>query len=295
MAAELPESSLTLRQFLDRAIEINHRCPPLSPGGAEQLPHYSKWHSNADRLAALEPVIRDLEPSGILARHPLHRLAPSLRHCERPIELVSSTTQKALLQLHRVVNVQATSGIPPDQWNTIGRARNLVDYLKFAAPLVQHGNLGLVDPASERSVQFVAGASRNREAQQTVETARRSTTAWHDDFSPADLQTALQQQTRAWQRRPCTWISIAWWRLRRVLHAHYNFKAHAVRPSWVQVLTALKRAGVRGGRSRRPGDSVCPSRLPHRNVAGCLSAPGRRFRLCSPRLPNGCEASTRSW
>jgi predicted DNA-binding WGR domain protein len=188
----------------------------------------------------LESAIRDLEPSGILARHPLHRLAPSLRHCDRPIELVSSTTRQAIHHLDRLVQCRATAGISPDSWNTVESARCLLDYMKLATQLVRHGNLDLVDPTSAPSKQFAAAIAKIRDSEQALEMARQATTAWRQKLSASDVQTALEQ-ARSWQGRFLAWMSPGWWRLRRVLRRSYDFKSHAVRPSWVQVLAALER------------------------------------------------------
>jgi hypothetical protein len=68
--------------------------------------------------------------------------------------------------------------------------------------------------------------------------AQQATTKWRSKLSAEDTHTALEQ-ARAWQGKLFAWLSPAWWRLRKVLNEAYDFKAHAVRPTWTQVLLAL--------------------------------------------------------
>ena len=60
-------------------------------------------------------------------------------------------------------------------------------------------------------------------------------------WNAADTQAALVQ-ARAVSGPPLGWFSPTWWRLRRLLNERYNFAAHAVVPSWTQILGELESA-----------------------------------------------------
>ncbi len=130
------------------------------------------------------------------------------------------------------------SGIPPDQWSSICTARRLIDYARRALPLSVGGNLSIVESSSDRARQFVAAIQRIAETDRALERAVAQTSNWRTKLSPADLATALTQ-AQSWNGRFLAWLSPGWWRLRSALRKSYDFKAHVVRPTWVQILTAL--------------------------------------------------------
>ena len=75
---------------------------------------------------------------------------------------------------------------------------------------------------------------------EALNTARQSTTAWRNKLPAGDVPLAIEQ-VRQWEGKLFSWLSPAWWRMRGVLRRSYNFDSHAVRPTWTQILTALKR------------------------------------------------------
>jgi len=241
MEAATPEiADVSVRQFLDRCVELSSQLPTLSAAEMEGLPLDREWRPHAERLAALDQAIRGLEPSGILARHPLRRLLPSLAACDRPMEHVATLSQQALRAHQDLVKVLQSSGIPSDQWKTLRQLRELVDYMHQASKLASQGNLSLVDQSSPRAQEFRAAAEKVRQAEGSLATARESTTGWREKLSKGDVQTAIDRVGQ-WDGKVFAWLSLDWWRMRSVLARRYAFESHAVRPSWLQVLAALQR------------------------------------------------------
>jgi predicted DNA-binding WGR domain protein len=239
MAGELPGTDLPVRQFLDHAIDLAASRPPLTAEELEGVPRYSDWWPHAARLARLELAIRDFEPDGILARHPLRRLSPALAGDDRPIERVAEGARQALAALDALEREMAASGLPAAAWSAPGRLAPLLAYGRLAEPLVREGNLALAEPRTERSRRFAEAGKRVGEAAAKLAKARPAAGGWREKLLPADLATALVQ-ARAFEGKALAWLSPAWWRLRGALGRRYDFAAHAVRPGWTAVLAALE-------------------------------------------------------
>lgn len=238
MENKADEAGLPLRRFLDRCVQLSGSRPELTPELCERLPTYDQWWSNREQLAGLDASLRDLAPSGILARHPLRRLKPELANAERPLEAVGGAIGRASDHLQQLFALLAQCGISADQWSSLRRAGELIGYAQLVAKLARNGNLALTDPATGRAREFERAAAQLRQLEERLSLAQKSTTRWRRKLAADDVKAALEQ-ARAWQGKVFAWLSPAWWRLRHVLNEAYDFKGHVVRPTWTQVLEAL--------------------------------------------------------
>lgn len=240
MRSELPDIQLSRRQFVDRCIELEKIRPSLTPEVAERLPAYPEWWRHADKLHGLSAMLEDLAPDGIFAHHPLRRLSAAVTEAERPIELARLAAQAALLHLQRLTDLLESVQIPPDAWRSLSDVQQLLAYAHGASRLVGQGNLNLTQSTSAPSRQLDEALAQIRRAEATLAAAQTSTVAWRQKLPAAELINALDQ-ARQWQVKRFAWLSPGWWHLRSVLRRHYDFAAHAVKPTWVQVLTNLQK------------------------------------------------------
>jgi hypothetical protein len=238
MESEAASAGLPLRRLLARGVHLAGCRPPLTPELAERLPTYDLWWTHREQLAGLDLTLRDLEPSGILARHPLRRLKPELASADRPLEIVTTAVQQAEENLQQAVRLLGQCGIPANQWNSLLRAEAVLDYARRIAPLARHGNLALADSGTQRARDFSQALAQLENLEAQLASARQATTRWRRKLPVEDVHTALEQAC-AWQGQAFAWLSPAWWRLRKVLRTSYDFRGHAVRPTWTQVLQAL--------------------------------------------------------
>lgn len=232
-------AALAPRRLLDRCLALRPALIEQAVEELERFPQYAAWKQHQAQLTALDPIIRDLQPDGVIARHPLRLLSPQLAGQERPVELVRSRGEQSILLLDRLLSLLQKSGVPAEQWSTLRRADTLVDYAKRVEPLTRSGNLALTDSGSERAQSFAAALANYRLSEQAVHSAQQSTHVWRTKLSLDDVVTALGQ-ARQWEGKLLAWLNPAWWRLRSVLHRHYDFSSHTIRPSWTQVLSALQ-------------------------------------------------------
>ena len=240
MEEEFQPAGLPARKLLDRCLSLAEHRPTLTPEEAERLPYYVAWWPYQDQLAALDANLRDLCSDGVLARHPLRLLSPHLAEAERPMEAVAGGAKRGAVHLDSLLAALQKCGIPADQWNSLARARELVEYAQRVEPVARDGNFSLTDERSERAAQFAQASAEVAKADASLAAAKQAAAAWQAKLTLADLATALEQ-VRGWEGRFFAWLSPSWWRMRSVLNRSYNFRAHAVQPTWTQILTLLQR------------------------------------------------------
>jgi DNA polymerase III delta prime subunit len=230
---------LSVRQLVERCVELRDQRPELTALEKERLPRYATWWQHRERIEALARSVREIRADGVLARHPLHLLAPRVAQAEHPLELVSTAAQAAQGHLARLDETLSRSGIPRDQWQTLTQARQLIDYAQEVLPVARAGKLALLEAQSAAAGEFLKAVRKLRRQEATLARAREATKAWREKL-PADEVTAALDQARTLEQRHFAWLSPGWWRLRRILNRAYDFQTHVVRPRWSQVLAALQ-------------------------------------------------------
>jgi hypothetical protein len=239
MTAEHARAGLTARRLLDRCLEMREQRRRVSPEEAERLPCYASWWSNRETLAGLEPMLRELRPDGVLARHPLRWLSPGLATAGRPAETVAGGIERMRELLVELDRVMRDSGVPVAFWPNLSQVRQIIDYARQVEPIARHGNLSLLTAASTRSKRFARALTQVKVSEAAWRAALERNVNWQVKLAPADLAAALAQ-ARRWEGQLLAMLSPGWWRLRGLLNRIYHFGGHAVRPTWTQILTALE-------------------------------------------------------
>lgn len=272
--------SLAARRLLDRCLRLRDDRPEVSPEEAERLPPYGDWFEHRETLAGLEPIVRDLEPTGVWARHPLRLLSPRVADSERPMEFVGQSAKQALALLDRVLAGPAllpvANGESKEQATdksarptTIAVLTTLLDYARRFEAWARQENLSLFDPRRKRAKLFASELRRLEAAEQDLQLARQATTHWRPNakLSAADAQAAFDLAQRS-EQRWFAFLSPSWWRLRGVLNRSYDFTAHTIRPTWSVVLGALVKEHVaQAARDRVAQQTTAEFRLDGEPVA----------------------------
>jgi hypothetical protein len=231
-------TAVTVRQLIQRCVELRGDLPELSPIQREQLPPYAQWWQHRQQLAGLEVEVREFQNDGILARHPLAILSPRVAQMDRPLHSIAQAVQTAEQLIPRVIETLAKSEVDRSNWETLGAARWLVSYAAGALPLAETGQMVLLDKTSDRVQAFSRELQKLRSRQKLLERANEATGGWIEKLPPDALRIAWQQ-AQQFERQWFPWLRPAWWRLRAILKRLYRFEDHLVRPSWTQILTAL--------------------------------------------------------
>ncbi len=227
-----------LRQFLDRCVELAPSLPVLSPEISERLPVYREWWERREQLAGIGRALIELQPEGVLARHPLRRLKPELATSERPLDTVRTASSQATEHLNRLRKVIANGRFTATAWRDLGRGAQFVEYMQRIKPLASHGNLALLDSKTPRARDFERAIAQLQQLEHSFAASQAATVRWKRKLPSDDLPSALAQ-ARQWEGKTFAWLSLGWWRLRRILNESYDFKSHTIRPTWTFVLELL--------------------------------------------------------
>lgn len=231
---------MRLREFLSRNLEIAEQAPQLSPVEQERLPDYAAWECHREALERLELVVRDVQPDGILANHPLRWLGTGLVEQERPIELVTQKLTQGEAALANLIRVIRASHLDTSHCKTLQAVQRVVDYASQVAPLTRLNQLGLVDEESAAAADFLEDEREWSDRRDRLAQAREATKHWREKLPRDEARSALEQ-SRLLENDWLAVLQPRWWRLRSVLQRHYDFRQHTVPPNWPQVLEWLLR------------------------------------------------------
>jgi len=238
MTLEREEAGLSLRGLLARLIEIRAALVELDAEEQEKLPPYQHWRTCGEIAQRLAAVLTDLGEGPCLARHPFRWLNESVVEAERPLEKLRQHLEKAESLLEEVEEAFSRSGLPDEQWDTIEEIETLLGYVQRVHPLAQRNLLALLDPSSALTQQLLRTTREYDAKAQAHAKAAARTKHWREKLPADEAQNALAQ-ARGWQGSFVASLSPGWWRLRRVLNERYDFKQHAVKPTWVKILEDL--------------------------------------------------------
>jgi predicted DNA-binding WGR domain protein/DNA polymerase III delta prime subunit len=227
-----------LRKILIRALALRDKCPDLSAIEREALPHYSIWLDHQHQIADLVDILRDIQPDGILANHPLRRLNTSITTEEHPLELITAQLKVAMEILPRINTEVTQLPVPESDRDTFAAAWGMISYAEAVAPLAELRLLPLLNPDSETSKQFCADAEKRSTLARALAEREAATANWTSKLDARETEWALQQ-AQALPKNVFKLFSPNWWKLRKVLKRTYDFSAHQIQPDWTTILTDL--------------------------------------------------------
>jgi hypothetical protein len=230
------EAGIPLRRLLHRAVELGNDGPTLSPAESEGLPAYALWHEHRDGIERLVSMLQERQPPVLLAQHPLRNLSTRIAGEQRPLE----AAEQKLREVKKLLDM-VEKQLPPLENDESGSLQTLMHLAQFAQSvrfLAERDRLALLRSQSALSKKLTELGREYEVKVKALEVARRATKNWRHKLPAEEVKTALEQ-ARAFEGRFFVFLSPAWWRLRSILQRSYDFTAHAVKPSWTQVLKGL--------------------------------------------------------
>ncbi|MBI3273254.1 MAG: DUF4011 domain-containing protein [Planctomycetes bacterium] len=230
---------LPLRKLLHRAVELAENKTALAPLQREALPPYAEWVRGAEALERFRAALAEVRPDGVFARHPLAALDPRVAQAERPSERVFGGVERAEAKRSRAAQAFEATGLPREQWDALDAARALGDFARQALFLARKGLLELLDPAAPLAKRLAETSAELAQRDGDCAGARVAAAGWRAKLPAEEVENALAQ-ARLVEGKLLSVLRPAWWALRRILNERYDFARHAVRPTWTQVLEALR-------------------------------------------------------
>lgn len=241
MRAATPASGVPVCTLLHRRLETRDLVPKLTPSETERVPEYRHWSGHRDGLSRLGSMLRDVVQDGIFNSHPLRLLHPDLAAHERPLDEAARQLEEAQKALDQVVASLEATGLPQVQWDEMGEARQLVNYAFLVQPLAERNLLALLAPDTSSSRAFLQRSADLQAALQARQAAREAAGAWKERLPRGEIAAALEL-AKSLESSFFSFLKPAWWRLRRILNARYDFASHVVKPGWSRVLETLEQA-----------------------------------------------------
>jgi predicted DNA-binding WGR domain protein len=246
-------TGIGVRALLHRLVELGGRARELPPTVEEALPEYPLWLEHGEIVEHLRSALADLGEDLCFGRHPLRWLGKDVLRADRPIERLTFLLDQAEDLLDAIESALELSGLPGELWDTFEEIQGILEFAVRARPLAERNMLSVLSGgAAADGFAKLTGeldAKMNALAQ-----AKQKTGAWREPLTPDDTQNALTQ-ARAFEKAFFRFLQPAFWRLKKTLHARYDFSQHAVAPAWTKILQELGNQHE----AQRAFETVCES------------------------------------
>ena len=237
--SEEKDAGITVRQLLESVISLRDQLPDLGPGEDELLPAYREWKQSAPVLNALGSIMEESGAGAIFSEHPFSLVRESVFAADSPYRALETALNEALQALTEVETLLAPCRLESRHLREAERLKNLVQMAVLLYPLARTGNMALADPDSEEARQLEKEFLRYRQQQEMLRLATQKNIHWKQRLNEQDLDAALALTLRQ-KGAFFGGLNGPYRRLKRRLRESYDLAAHAVAPSWYNVLQSLK-------------------------------------------------------
>lgn len=222
-------SSEAVNPLLLRLIELRSKWDAEPPVDSELIPFYEDWQQGGDSAIRLASDLEDLGAEAIFAKHPLRWL--------RDLETSASRLEELEQRLGDLDDALQMTELPMEHWDNLGEVEQLLDSATGLLPLARKGLLSLIDSNSPATASLAKLSETYAQKTKALEVAQKKTTHWREKLPAEETRDALAQAESL--QGIFRFFNPTWWRLRKVLSARYDFSKHAVKPTWIKILTEL--------------------------------------------------------
>lgn len=237
--AHTEEAGTTIKNLIDKAIELKQHITALPPAQQETLPYYKYWIQFGETIRELSTALEESGAEGIFAEHPFSKLNDSVFTADHPTSLLESLISRTRNLLTEIEHVTGECSIAPEYITTLEQIKNLVQDAVLLLPLAESNNLLLVNSNSAEARSFDTHISGYRKQTDDLIHKVRKNENWKHKLSEQDLENALaiaEKNENSFFR----FLNGSWRRLKKQLNESYNFHQHQVRPTFTGILTLLK-------------------------------------------------------
>ena len=238
MAATPTALACSVRQLVQRLIELPTMAHDLGPELRERLPSWATWQAERSLTDRLYAMLRERSGLASFAAHPFSRLSAQALGNEQVYGELSRFIREAseLLDTLEATLEEPTSLFTRDTSIADGQA------LSRAVRDVQAFNLAAHPDLLDEQSSAAQALREQRKALHSLSEQHRdslqATLNWRDKLGPQDTQAALELDARL-GNSVLRWFTPSWWRLRAELRRRYDFSQHAVQPLPRSLLESL--------------------------------------------------------
>ncbi|MFP5039989.1 AAA domain-containing protein [Parasediminibacterium sp. JCM 36343] len=233
------KNGISIRQLIERLIELKAHLQPISQQEEEVLPPYCDWLQFGEIIKDLGKALEETGAEDIFANHPFSKVKGSVFVAENPQNLLDKLTKSSIGLLGQINTIIQKEDIDPERASTITQIKNLVQYATLLEPLLVGNNLFLTDTTNPATKKFEKKIKTYRQQQKQHEQAKQQASNWKTKFGEQDTMQALTIATKQ-EGRFFSFLNGQWKSLKRQLDAVYDFSKHPVTPTYTQVLTLLQ-------------------------------------------------------
>jgi len=238
MRTGYPGAGIELRSLLHRAVALSAYASDLDAGQRSRIPLYRYWVEHGAALRRVESLQKNLPGAPIFARHPLRRLSPQVSAVTRPRDAVEQKAAAAAELAGRITRAFDELALPAESRASLESVKAIGGFSARVERLTRMNVYDVVDPRSGASERLRAEGDEVARLERQLEELRELNRPWKEKLQPADTATALDL-ARGLERSITRFFSGAYWSLRKLLNARYDFASQVVKPSWTQVLSRL--------------------------------------------------------
>lgn len=230
-------AGVRLRQLVHRLVALRDHRVSLDVRAAEALPTYEVWLKHGGLAERLQRALEEVLDVTALAQHVFARLGDAVIRHEQPVSRLNTLADQAEPLVDRCIDFveQVWPEYPPLTWQQV---EVLVRHARTLQPLAERGQLALLDTGSAATRDWEQALADLAILERAHDTAVAKNNHWRERLSPVDTSSALDH-ARKMEGNALRWLQPAWWRLRGLMKARYDFSAHAVQPTLERVLTDL--------------------------------------------------------
>ena len=238
LEARVVGCSLTVRALLARLVELHTQIVDLEPLAFEQVPTYASWTPHAEIVRSLSAGLKRVGGRGSLAGHSFRHLSERALTGPQPLATITAAVDESTALLARITTSLETLG-DTQAVRSLREIEAVIVYAAEMAPAAAADALDLLNPRGTRTRKVAKAVRGRRAAEQVLAQAGKATTGWKNKL-PARETAAALVQAHQFESSLFRWLTPAFWRLRAVMSTRYDFTVHEIRPSWTQILQALK-------------------------------------------------------
>lgn len=238
MRTSHPGAGIELRALLHRAVTLSARASNLDAAQRAGVPDYRLWAEHATALRRIESLQKNLPGGALFARHPLRRLSPRVAAVTRPRDAVEQQVGAAAELAGRITRALDGLAVSAESRGSLEDVRSIFRFAARVERLTRLNVYDVLDSRSGASERLRAERDATARLEQQLLELQKLNGPWREKLQPADTATALDL-ARGLERSITRFFSGAYWSLRKLLNARYDFASQVVKPSWTQVLSRL--------------------------------------------------------